>query len=88
MSAMHAQVGDSLIVGGDPGLVGLIIGVPHADGTPPYVVRWRASGYIAMVSPGHFSRVVRAASATTGGRPADSRVPDGQSQCAPPGTGD
>jgi hypothetical protein len=85
---MHAQVGDGLIVGGDPGRVGLIIGVPHADGTPPYVVRWRASGYIAMVSPGHFSRVVRAASATTGGRPADSRVPDGQSQCAPPGTGD
>jgi Domain of unknown function (DUF1918) len=67
---MHAQVGDCIIVGGDPGRVGIIIGVPHADGTPPYVVRWRASGHIAMVSPGHFSQVVRTTAAAAVDRPA------------------
>jgi Domain of unknown function (DUF1918) len=58
---MYAQVGDRLSVGGDPERTALIIAVPHADGTPPYVVRWMATGYIAMVSPSQFGRVIRAA---------------------------
>jgi hypothetical protein len=57
---MYAEVGDRLVVGGDPARTGLIIGVPHADGTPPYVVRWLATGHIAMVMPAEYARVVRA----------------------------
>jgi hypothetical protein len=57
---MYAQVGDRLIIGADPGRTALIIAVPHPDGTPPYVVKWLATGHIAMVSPSHFGRVIRA----------------------------
>jgi hypothetical protein len=57
---MHAEVGDRLIVGGEPERTGLIIDVPHADGSPPYVVKWLATGHIAMVSPGQFGRIIRA----------------------------
>ena len=57
---MYAEVGDRLVVGGDPERTGLIIRVPHADGTPPYVVKWLATGHIAMVMPGHYARIRRA----------------------------
>jgi hypothetical protein len=57
---MFAEVGDRLVVGGDPGRAALIVAVPHGDGTPPYVVRWVSTGHIAMVSPAEFSRIVRA----------------------------
>jgi hypothetical protein len=57
---MYAQVGDRLIVEGDTARTGLIIGTPHADGSPPYVVKWQWDGHIAMVSPGQFARIVRA----------------------------
>lgn len=57
---MYAQVGDRLVVGGDPDRIAVIINVPHTDGTPPYVVKWLATGHIAMVSPGQFGRVIRA----------------------------
>jgi uncharacterized protein DUF1918 len=70
---MRAQVGDRLIVEGDETRTGLIIGVPHADGSPPYVVRWLADGHIAMVSPGGFARIVpadRPASPARGDSPA------------------
>ena len=56
---MYAQVGDRIIVGGDPARTGLIIGTPHADGSPPYVVKWLSGGHIAMISPGQFARIVR-----------------------------
>lgn len=65
---MYAQVGDRLIVDGDPARVAVIIGVPHHDGTPPYVVKWLVDGHIAMVSPGQYARVIPAPGA------ADSRV--------------
>jgi hypothetical protein len=55
---MFAHVGDRLIVEGDPGRTGLIIGVPHEDGSPPYIVKWLANGHIAMVSPGQFARII------------------------------
>ena len=58
---MRAQVGDRLIIDGDHARAGLIIGVPHADGSPPYIVKWLADGHIAMVSPGEFARVIPAA---------------------------
>jgi Domain of unknown function (DUF1918) len=67
---MHAEVGDRLVVGGDPERTGLIIDVPHADGTPPYVVKWLATGHIAMVSPGQFGRVIRVGHTAGQGQPA------------------
>jgi Domain of unknown function (DUF1918) len=57
---MHAQVGDVLLVEGDPARTGLIIGVPHDDGSPPYIIKWLATGSIAMVSPGEYARVMPA----------------------------
>jgi Domain of unknown function (DUF1918) len=57
---MYAHVGDKLVVDGDPPRTGLIIGVPHGDGSPPYVVKWVANGHIAMVSPDGFARVIPA----------------------------
>ncbi len=57
---MYADVGDRLVMDGDPSRTGLIIGVPHQDGSPPYVVKWLANGHIAMVSPDQFARVIPA----------------------------
>ncbi len=57
---MYAHVGDRLIVEGDEARTGIIIDVPHADGSPPYIVKWLAGGHIAMVSPGEFARVIPA----------------------------
>ncbi len=56
---MYAHVGDRLIAEGDPARTGLIIGTPHDDGSPPYIIKWLPNGHIAMVSPGQFARVVR-----------------------------
>jgi hypothetical protein len=57
-AVMHAHVGDRLVVEGDMARTGLIIDVPHADGSPPYIVRWLADGHVAMVSPGEFAGVI------------------------------
>jgi hypothetical protein len=57
---MYAHVGDRLVVEGDPARTGLIIGVPNADGSPPYIVKWQANGHIAMVFPGDFARLIPA----------------------------
>jgi Domain of unknown function (DUF1918) len=56
---MKANVGDRLITEGVDGLREcLIIGLQHADGSPPYVVRWLADGHIALVFPGPYTRLV------------------------------
>jgi Domain of unknown function (DUF1918) len=60
MSLMFAHTGDRLIIEGDPARAGLIIDIPHEDGSPPYIVKWLANGHIAMVSPGQFARIVPA----------------------------
>jgi hypothetical protein len=60
MSLMFARVGDRLIVEGDPARAGLIVNVPHGDGTPPYIVRWLKNGHLAMVSPGEYARIIPA----------------------------
>ena len=67
---MHAHVGDRLTVEGDETRTGLIIGIPHADGSPPYIVKWLAGGHIAMVFPGAFARIIPAA---RGGDPGPDR---------------
>jgi hypothetical protein len=56
---MYAHVGDRLLVEGDESRIGLIIDVPNANGSPPYIVRWLANGHIAMVSPGMFARLIQ-----------------------------
>jgi uncharacterized protein DUF1918 len=58
---MKATVGDRLVLEGthvgDRRRVGVITGVRHTDGTPPYVVQWLDSGHEALVFPGPDSRV-------------------------------
>jgi hypothetical protein len=60
---MKACVGDHLVVdAGDPAgdRVGLVIGVQHEDGTPPYVIKWLSDGHVALVFPGPYARIVPA----------------------------
>jgi hypothetical protein len=57
-TAMYAHVGDRLLVEGDEARMGLIISVPQADGSPPYIVKWLSNGHISMVSPGLFARLI------------------------------
>ncbi|WP_214414141.1 DUF1918 domain-containing protein [Sphaerisporangium fuscum] len=53
---MKAEVGDRLIVEGVhlgvPRRVGIIMGVHHADGSPPYDVRWLDQERQCLVFPG------------------------------------
>ncbi|MCK2218982.1 DUF1918 domain-containing protein [Actinomadura sp. ATCC 31491] len=62
---MKASAGDRLIVegtyGGDVRKEGLIIQVEHADGSPPYLVRWLEDGHESLVYPGPDARIVAAA---------------------------
>lgn len=55
---MRALVGDRLVVGADR--IGVVIGVPSADGSPPYIVRWLEGDHVAMVQPDQYSRIVPA----------------------------
>lgn len=58
---MHASVGDQIIVEsqttGAPRRDGEIVGVHHADGTPPYDVRWSDSEHETLLFPGPDARV-------------------------------
>ncbi|GAA1860655.1 DUF1918 domain-containing protein [Asanoa iriomotensis] len=58
---MKAKVGDRLVLEGthvgDPRRYGVVIGLKHGDGSPPYVVRWLDTGHEALVFPGPDSRV-------------------------------
>jgi len=55
--AMRAHVGDRLVVGTDR--IGVVIGVPAEDGSPPYIIKWLNDGHIAMVQPDQYARIVR-----------------------------
>ena len=55
---MRAQVGDRLVPDGDPGRIGVVIGLRNADGSPPYIVKWLSGGHIALVYPGPYARIV------------------------------
>ena len=61
---MKAHVGDRLVLKGrhvgDLGRIGLIIGVTHSDGTPPYRVRW-PDGHVALIFPGPEAHIEPAA---------------------------
>jgi hypothetical protein len=53
---MYAAVGDRLVIHGHrvdaPNRDGEILEVRHADGSPPYLVRWSDTGHEALVFPG------------------------------------
>jgi hypothetical protein len=68
---MKARVGDRLLPDGEQRRAGVIIGLPNADGSPPYVVKWLSDGHIALFFPGPYTKVVRAASANGAGLPAE-----------------
>src|SRR5262249_48987536 len=53
---MRARVGDRLAIEHDR--IGVVIGVPAVDGSPPYVVKWLKDGNIALVQPDQYSRIV------------------------------
>ncbi len=56
---MRAQVGDLLVAdGAEIHRVCEIIRLNHADGSPPYVVRWLSDGHIALLFPGPYARLV------------------------------
>ena len=57
---VKANVGDRLIQESahvdDPRRIGVIVEVHHADGTPPYLIRWQ-DGHESLVSPGPDARI-------------------------------
>jgi len=55
---MRARAGDRPIAGEDR--IGEVAGVPAADGSPPYIIRWLKDGHIAMVPPDRYSRIIPA----------------------------
>jgi hypothetical protein len=56
---MKARVGDQLITEGPDGQRAcVIISLHHADGSPPYVVRWLSDGHIALMFPGPYTKLV------------------------------
>ncbi len=57
---MRARVGDRLVTDdADHRRACEIIRLNHADGSPPYVVRWLSDGHISLLFPGPFTKVVR-----------------------------
>jgi Domain of unknown function (DUF1918) len=66
-AVMRARVGDLLIVPGRKTRTGLILRIVGQDGAPPYVIKWLPGGYIAMVTPGEYSRIVPRAGAQVPG---------------------
>ena len=53
---MKAKVGDRLVINGtnlgDRRRVGIVTGVAHPDGSPPFVVRWLEDEHESVVFPG------------------------------------
>ncbi len=53
---MHAVVGDRLIVHSqhvdEPVRDAEVLEVRHADGSPPYLVRWSDTGHVGLLYPG------------------------------------
>lgn len=58
---MKAMVGDRLVINGtnlgDRRRVGIVTGVAHPDGSPPYVVRWLEDDHESVVFPGPTAHV-------------------------------
>ena len=58
---MKARIGDRLLPDGEQCRSGVIIGLQHPDGSPPYIVKWLGDGHIALVFPGPYTKIVRRA---------------------------
>ena len=58
---MKAAVGDHIVIPQPeldrPVRDGEVVDVPHADGSPPYLVRWSDTGRTALLFPGPDARV-------------------------------
>ena len=65
---MHAAVGNWLLVRSrrlhEPARAGQVVGVPHPDGSPPYVVHWLDDERTSVVFPGSDAVVTTAPPAT------------------------
>jgi Domain of unknown function (DUF1918) len=66
---MRARIGDRLVVG--EGRIGEVVGVPSADGSPPYIIKWLKDGHIAMVFPDQYARIVPAGEPVAAGGSGD-----------------
>lgn len=70
---MQAQLGDHLVVESPTTGVtkrdGVIVGLHHADGTPPYDVRWSDTGRVTLVFPGPDAHVHHPAHRPEAGQP-------------------
>ncbi|XVU28090.1 DUF1918 domain-containing protein [Actinoplanes sp. CA-054009] len=62
---MIARIGDRIVVEGthigDSRRIGVITAVAHADGTPPYEVRWVDDGRTSLIFPGPEARIEKQA---------------------------
>ena len=62
---MNAVVGNWIVIHGrnldDPVREGLVVEVPHPDGSPPYLVRWLDDDRVSMVFPGPDATLLHAA---------------------------
>jgi len=58
---MNAQVGDRIVLEaihlGGSRRVGVITAAAHADGSPPYEVRWLDDGRTTLIFPGAEARI-------------------------------
>ncbi|SDM35552.1 DUF1918 domain-containing protein, partial [Allokutzneria albata] len=68
---MKAKVGDWIVVEGtrvgEPRREGVVVEVPHADGSPPYRVRWVDTDRATLLFPGPDARVQYAGAYTASG---------------------
>ena len=71
---MKAQIGDHIVIEGthlaDRRRVGVIVKITHADGTPPYLVRWLNDNHETFLIPGPTARVEPTDPAGDDGSPA------------------
>ncbi|SNY59107.1 DUF1918 domain-containing protein [Paractinoplanes atraurantiacus] len=67
---MIARIGDRIVVEGthlgDNRRIGVITAVAHADGRPPYEVRWLDDGRTSLIFPGPEARIEQAAGGANG----------------------
>ena len=80
---MKAEVGDWLVMKGTTTELadqrGLIAEVHGSDGSPPYVVRWLATGHEATVFPGSDAIIVTAVEQQQADQRSNSRIASVQS---------
>jgi hypothetical protein len=69
---MYAHVGDRLVLEAthvdEPRRRGVVIGLQHRDGSPPYLVRWLDDGHESLVYPGPDARIEAPTATVQGGQ--------------------